>query len=252
LDKLAELEPDNADLYQRLVFGNIGDLDLVKMNLLKEHSDIFKENPQDLQRAVENKFPALFDESITHDSKEYQDQALNLKLEASTIKKKYLESLNKIELPDPAAEATKSAARIKELTESWKPKFEEIKKAAMKIPVIINSEDGKKSSTFFEIDIPEADKQSLAEYAENYVIQNQIPLSESVSEAVQQKVQMLWILNHLPEYNAKIAEESAKAVNGEWRKLVNNDRAPKGPNPPAASLEEASEVIYKTLRQTRF
>ena len=248
LEKIAEARPEEVGFYQQIVMGNVSEIDLIKAELLKKHPGIFKEDPDALQTAVENEFPALFDQSYESDSKEYKDARLKLRMKASDVRKQYLDELNAIEVPDVNAQTKKEAETREGLQKSWTPKMEAMKKELDKLPVVVTGEKGKDDLHYFDIDIPEEDRKQMVDFALKYVMQNQIPLNDESIQSVKEHMQKLWIIQNIKAYTTAVAEEAAKAINGEWRKSIHHPRKPGEQTPPGAHNVDGQDQLYEILK----
>lgn len=151
LDVLAEQEPDKAEVYQKLVFGNVDNQELYKLGILMEFPE-YKDKPDFLQRKFEREYRILSDPDADKDSQEYQDAKDDLEFAANKVKKALMAKIDAVALPDPQKEAQAIKEKNDAFVASWKPTFDVITKNN-KIPINVLSEKDKKSEPLFDLEM---------------------------------------------------------------------------------------------------
>jgi len=235
LDRLEEKDPEKASVYQKYLLGDTDDAQIVKLRMMLDHPNRFKDNPGYLDRMLEKKYPILFDPDADKDDHEYKDALVELGLEADTARQKFESELSEIEVPKPKSKEDIEAEQ-KEFIEKWKEPFGKVKEGVKKLSIpVTNEKDPKKNDVLAEYEIPEGDLKEIQNIAANHILSQNLPPDEkSVKEATEVALGV-YLVRNFAKINTYIANMVASKEGGKWRSKINNPEKPGGDvkKPPA-------------------
>lgn len=227
LDKLAEDENEKPflKLYNEYHFGDPSDLKIVEMGELMKNYNVYKDNPQALERRLRNKYPALFDESIDKEDDEYQDALLNVKLDAEETRRFIDKKFAQIKIPEKAS-VEDNEQQQKEFAESWKPEIVNIKESLKTFPVTIQDDaDPTKEIKVMDLPISEGEAGELLKTAANFIVSNKLnPTKENV-ELAKQAALGAYLVKNFSKIQTALAKQIEQETGVKWRsKLTNPQR----------------------------
>ncbi len=226
LDKLEESDPEKAPIYQKYMFGEKTDQEVVKLRMMLDHPERFKENPGYLQRMLEKKYPALFGGEFDQEDIEYKDALTDLGLEADEARKKFEDEISKIELP-----AIKTPEDVekeqKEFVQKWQEPFAKVKESATKISIpVLDEKDDKKVVSYMDYEIPKEDLKEVYNTAANHIMnQHAEPTEKSIKEATDVALG-LYLIKNFAKINTVFANNISKETGVKWRKRIHNSQKP--------------------------
>lgn len=252
LDKLSTESPEKAKIFQRYMFGENSNEDVVRLKMMLDHPDIYDENPGYLQRQLKDKFSALYDEEVDKSDVEYLDAQTALKLEAAKAKDFFESEIKKVEIPQIKTEE-QNEKETESFFKSWQQPFAEVKEGITKLQIpVLDDKDDTKTIGFVDYDIPEADLKAINNFAANHIFNSRLePTKENVEEA--KKVALgIYLINNQARINTFFANKVTKEMNGDWRKRINNPKKPGAdvhvePKPADVNDESAENAIVNEI-----
>jgi hypothetical protein len=255
LDQLSEKDPDKAAIYQRFMFGENSDEEVVKLRMMLDHPKRFKENPGYINRQITNKYSDFLGDEFTSEDPEYMDAKTALGLDADSARQSFNDEIGKIEVPKLKSDEDK-VADDKAFFQSWQKPFSEVKTQIGKIEVpVLDEKDPTKTVGFMDYDIPESELKDIHEAAANHIFSQRLePTPENVKQAKDVALG-LYLLKNLAKVNTAFANKITKESGAKWRKRINNPQksgadannvntSQKGPT------EGSAESIFNDIMQS--
>lgn len=249
LEKLAEESPDLVPVYQKLLFGNPDPLDIIKQDLILKHPEIFRDDPQSLERRLHREYPAIFDEDADRDSDEYKNAYTDMLMDSKIIKGELMKKINAIQVPDPAAINAEAEAKQIEFIKSWEPFAVKLRSEFGKIAIGIQDEKGTLHDVKInDIIIPEKDVKNYLTRAGQYILQNELPANEKSLAEVKSFAEALWIAENRTQYNTHLAKEISADSMKELRKKIHNPKANfSEQTPPNPTKKDGDDVVMEQI-----
>lgn len=232
LDRFAESNPDEYSLAQKVMLGEVDDIELIRHELIHKNPAL-KDNPAALQRKIQRTYPGLFeskgeDGSIPVDktSEQYLNDLDDLQMEAGKIRADIKAKVEAIELPAVRTEDLAAQEAVKTKALEVKTSWEAAKPALLtsltpELPVVVPSE-GNKIKEVYKLEVPIDQLNPFLDIAIASGIKQGNKFATENSPVVIETAKRLWIANNLPAYNAALLEAHGKAKDIEWRQHVNN------------------------------
>jgi len=226
LDRLSEKEPDKTIIYQRYLFGDNSDEEVIKLKMMIDHPKIFNENPGYLQRKINEKFSALYSEDYTEGDVEYQDALTSMKIEAEEARKWFDSKIKEVEVPKPKSEE-EIKKENEEFVKSWQDSFKEVKEKIKKITIpVLDEKDQSKTQVFMEYEIPDEDLKKVNQIAAEHILSNRLEPTEENIEQARQVALGIYLVNNFAKINTVLLNQIQKETGAKWRKKVNNPQKP--------------------------
>jgi hypothetical protein len=218
LEVIEQESPEEAKLFQKLLFGDVDSKELWKIDFLQKHPDATSEQAQ---RKLERTFPALFDSTLTPEDQERKDAEMDLEVESKAVKRTLMKRLDGISIPEPPKADNAELLARQELAKSWKPRFEQLTKDT-KFTVEIPIGEDKTQKETFEFDIPEADKAKYLEGGAYFLLSQNLTADQAGYAKVKDFITKQYIADNHLSLATTIAEKVAKSRDDVWAKKVHN------------------------------
>jgi hypothetical protein len=214
-------DPEKAQLYKRLLYGDPTDLEMIKLDLINQYPEL-KEDSAMLDFQLKKKYPELYGPDAEPDSDEYKAELTGMKFDATQIKKKIKGEFESLEIPEyPNPDRAKE--KVAETIQTWKPHFEGHKEELMTFDVSFKGKDG--AEKLMDIKIPEDHAKQYTEAAVHYLADQNLHYSKANLQKVKDFVKGIYIGENLQAYNKAIFDKASEAVTETFRKGTHN---PKG------------------------
>jgi len=226
LDKLEESDPEKAKIYQKFMFGDNSDEDVVRFRMMLDHPKRFQENPGFLQRQLNQKYADYLGDEFTAEDTEYMDAKTQLGIDADAARKMFNDEIGKVEIPAIKSEEDVRAENEK-FVKGWNEPFAEVKVSLAKIQVpVLDEKDPTKSVGYMDFDIPEAELKEVHNMAANHIFSQRLePTKENMEQA--KKVALgIYLVDNFAKINTAFANQLAKETGAKWRKTINNPQKP--------------------------
>lgn len=244
LQKLEETDPSMVPVYKRLVFGEPDEKELLRIDFAAKHPE-FANDKAVIERYIQRKYAALYDPDIDKEDQAYKDAEFDLKLEATTIKKELRAKFDSISVPDPTQEDKAKKAEQEQFIGKWNGMITDSFKDLGKFSVEVLSEGGKGKESLFDVEIPSDAR--FAEQAMRYAVTNRLEPTKDNLDNIKGLMKKLWVVEHIDDYNTKIAEHVAKAKDGMWRKKINNPDVTPASKPTTDIPADPSKSLLEDL-----
>jgi hypothetical protein len=242
LDKLGETDPDNVHIYQKYLFGDLSDMDVIKLDMIKEFPDLFKENPSALERKLAKKYPALFDDDFAKDSNEYADDQIEMKIDAKKVRQKFDGIIGEVKIPAPKAQSEEAEKANKAFVDSWTPEVPKIREALTKLSLKTLDKDNNPVD-FMSIDIPKEDVEEINKTALHHIINNRIKPSAEAVELAKEIGLGVYLIKNQAKIFTTFADTITKETGVAWRTKVANSKKHGDQGPGAgAGGDQGSET----------
>lgn len=250
LEKLEETDPDNVDIYRKIMFSKNPDpMELVRWKTLADNKDVFGEDEEALDLYMQDKYPAIFDEDIPPDDPRYKRDMTKLKIDANLAKKSFQEKIDAIPVEDHVSKTQAAQAAREKLISDWKAPLGTLQTQLKSIPVMVNDKDGKPAGNLLEIELSPEQTKSLMDMASNVVLQGNLEPSDKSMEYVKSFLYSMWIAKNQAAYNTAIAEKISKNKDQDWRQHVHNSGDKKRKADASAASIPFDDVLMEQMRK---
>ena len=236
--------------------SNMSDIDVLSLNHVIENPRLAGESPNEIRGYFERKYsldPAKIDpkqveageltpEEFEKNKKEYKYNQMDLQSEAEKVKTKLSGLKEKIKMPEPPADEPES-------NKKWTPEIEATQKSAWSvvnekmgetfstIPIVL--EEGKDPIVNFVL--PEDTKKSILTNALDYVVSNQMEVSEANISSVANEMYSGILFSNRHKIYHSIFERARSMTEEEILKVYHNPSPKNTDTAPGASVPDAIE-----------
>lgn len=228
--EIKKTNPQEAELYKKYVFGSSNPLEVIKADLISKFPEL-SQSPEMLERKLQRTYPGLYptkdDEGevipIDKTSKDYLDAMDDLTLDASKVKREFINKFD-IKLPQketPESQAAKQAERLS----LWKPFLDELKSNPHAVKIDLKDKEDPKKIRTFEIEIPKDILDNHFNLVENYIKGNSIAPDENGKVYINNLLNTLFLSQNKELVAQSIYDTLNTELNKKYSGLVQNDRS---------------------------
>lgn len=252
LDKLMETNPDDAAFYSRLMFGEPTAEEVVKLDLIRQHPELFKEDPEALEFKLKRKYPGVFSGEYEPEDPEYKDDLMQMKMDAKSIRKIAEDEMSKIDIPNLQADAEKQKEANRAFVESWKPHTQKVLDGLTKLPIIVKDSEGK-DVIFKEFEIPENDREQYQKVALQHIIDSHLePTQENIDFAVK-VARGVYLADNFSTIMSDALDSATEEQGSNWRKNITNSKKLGGeekPVPVKPSTGDSKDDLWNAIKKS--
>ena len=242
LAKLRKDKPEEADIYKQIVMGDLNEMDLLRLDLVKKYPDLYKNDEEGLAAAmIQRDYPELFGEDADPDSQDYKLAKLKFRQDALNAKDRWMKDFNAIEVPSPVDPKVKELQKT-ELTQAWSPVLKDLFSRDSEYPLFVQDKETGEQKEFFKITLPKEMLSKHVDQAAEHLASQGIEVNQKnmleVATAISESVKNQLLIEKMYEYGKAQyeagAEAEAKKVNG----IPSDDATDK---PPVNPVEEKTD-----------